>query len=146
MSSIECEICGKDVARLIRVKVEEAILHVCVACQDVGEIVVERAPGLLRDGQLARLEETTLISGYGRLIRRARARKRLTREQLAKQLGEKASVVRRIEEERMLPDERLTKKLESLLGIKLRCGRKAFKPRVRKRRARLTVGDVVELA
>ena len=60
-----------------------------------------------------------LIEGYGNKIRNARRRQDLSHEDLGKKIGEKVSVLQKIETEKMVPDQRLSKKLEHALKIRL---------------------------
>ena len=52
-------------------------------------------------------------------IRKARDSKNLSREELGQKIYEKVSVINRIESGKMIPDIRLTKKLENALNITL---------------------------
>ncbi len=60
-----------------------------------------------------------IVDNYGDIVRKAREKMGLTREQLAKILKEKESVIARIENYEMVPDDKLAKKLERVLKIKL---------------------------
>lgn len=60
-----------------------------------------------------------LIEGYGNIIRNARRRQDLSHEDLGKNIGERVSVLQKIETEKMVPDQRLTRKLEHTLKILL---------------------------
>ena len=60
-----------------------------------------------------------LVEGYGNLIRSARRRQDLSHEDLGKKIGEKVSVLQKIETEKMVPDQRLSRKLEHTLKIRL---------------------------
>ena len=52
-------------------------------------------------------------------MRRAREAKNWSREDLGKKINERVSVINRIESGKMTPDNKLTKKLEKALDIKL---------------------------
>lgn len=91
--------------------------------------------------------ETELIPDYGKMIEKLRGTKGLTREEFAKRLSEKNSVIRRIEEEQMIPNEEIVKKIEGFFGIKLIEKYQEEKiHRERKKKAELTVGDIVEVS
>ena len=90
-------------------------------------------------------EETVFVDNYGKLIITVRKRMNLTREEFAKKINEKESVIKRVESEEMRPNDALSKKIERFLGIKLT---KTYeKKRIDKKpqRGRLTIGDVVEV-
>ena len=60
-----------------------------------------------------------VVEDYPRRIREARERLGFTRELLARLVGEKESVIRRIEEGTLEPTVELARKLEKVLKIKL---------------------------
>ncbi len=65
------------------------------------------------------VERLQPVEGYGDLIRRARERLGLTQEELGMRLGEKASVIRKLEREELIPDRRLAEKLRRVLRIEV---------------------------
>ena len=69
----------------------------------------------------------------------------MSREQFAEKIKEKESVIKRVENEEMTPDDALTEKIERFLEIKLKkpYERKYTEKKVKK--AELTIGDVVEV-
>jgi putative transcription factor len=60
-----------------------------------------------------------LVENFGDKIRQAREKIGLSHEDLGKKLNEKVSLLRKIETEKMKPDNKLAKKLEHVLTIKL---------------------------
>jgi putative transcription factor len=64
-------------------------------------------------------EEIAVVEGFGSLVRRAREDQGLSHEILGRRISERISVIRKVETERMIPDQRLAGKLEHALGIKL---------------------------
>jgi len=68
---------------------------------------------------LEEVERLQPVEGYGDLIRRARERLGLTQEELGMKLGEKASVIRKLEREELIPDRRLAEKLRRVLRIEV---------------------------
>lgn len=69
----------------------------------------------------------------------------MTREEFAEKIKEKESVIRRIENEEMIPDETLTEKIEKFLEIKLTKSYEAKKIEKVLKKTELTIGDVVEV-
>ncbi len=65
------------------------------------------------------IESYSLVENYGLLVKNARERMGLSHEELGAKLGEKASVIRKIEQGKLKPDNVLVKKLEYFLKIKL---------------------------
>ena len=70
---------------------------------------------------------------------------KLTREEFAKKINEKESIIKRIENEEMRPDEALTKKIERFLKIKLKEVYEKKKITGKPRKGALTIGDIIEL-
>jgi len=64
-------------------------------------------------------EDLTVIEHFGSIVREARQRLNLSQEDLGRKISEKVSVIRKIESEKIMPNERLARKLERALGVKL---------------------------
>ena len=64
-------------------------------------------------------EALELVDDFGLRVRRAREGLELSHEDLGRKIGEKVSVLRKIESGRMTPDHRLAEKLEHALRVKL---------------------------
>ncbi len=147
MIDIECLICGKEAEKLNKTFVEGSIVDVCDRCvkfgKKISEPVVYRP--ITRKIELKE-SETELIPDYGKMIAKIRENKGLTREEFAKRLSERESIVRRLEEERMIPNEELVKKIENFLGVKLlQRYEEEKKHKGRKVKPELTVGDIAEI-
>mgnify|MGYP000038160526 CR=1 FL=1 len=64
-------------------------------------------------------EDLELVEDFGELIRKARIRLGLTQQDLAAQLNEKITVIKKIEAGQLRPSIQLAKKLEKFLKIRL---------------------------
>jgi putative transcription factor len=64
-------------------------------------------------------EDLEFVENYGELVREARIRTGLTQEELASQVGEKATVIKKIEHGELRPSIELARKLEKILRIRL---------------------------
>ncbi len=64
-------------------------------------------------------EDLELIENYGELVKEARVRMGLTQEELASQVGEKATVIKKIEHGEFKPSIDLARRLEKFLRIRL---------------------------
>ena len=169
-----CEVCGREIigpAYLARI--EGAELVVCSEC-----VVYASSYRRLRRGERTRraaaqaraqrpmrpqrmraplstrveqAEKLELVEDFGQRIRAAREARGLTQEELGKMIGEKASVISRIEAGKMEPDIVLARKLEHALGLKLlveaeeKAGAavRTVSPMARKG---LTLGDILALS
>jgi len=132
---MNCEICGnRIVGRPTQVTIERTVLSVCQECSRFGTAVdrktasaIERAipkPGpkkyVPKPVKKAQVEEFVLVDNFGEVIRKARESQNLTRDAFAHKLGEKESVIRRIEAGEMYPTADLAKRMERLLKIALK--------------------------
>ena len=133
---MECEICGKPVPENnpIRAKIEGSVMVVCKECSKLGKIQKappkpkyvkqnnkSKRPAATRNRPYSRNDEPSeeLIEDFSLEVRKAREAKNWSREDLGKKINERVSVITRIETGKMTPDNKLTKKLEKALDIKL---------------------------
>ncbi len=141
---VECVLCGSKATR--KAKVEGSILDVCDDCVKYGK-EIPRIEIRKKDKRTPHIEdmEHELVRDFHKTIRKAREKRKLTQEDLAKKLKEKSSVIKRIEEG-WKPPMKLIKKLERFFEIKLR--EKVVETVLDKRMgsSKLTIGDVVEVS
>jgi len=64
-------------------------------------------------------EDLEVVEDFGLRVRQAREKLGLNHEELGRKIGEKVSVLRKIESGRMVPDQKIAAKLEHALRIKL---------------------------
>ncbi|MFC7199593.1 multiprotein bridging factor aMBF1 [Halospeciosus flavus] len=144
---VQCEMCGAETSDPKTIKVEGAELDVCSDCTDFGTQVKtgdsssssstkystssssnssSKSGGSggssgsskrRRRDMFDEMEE--IASDYDERIRNAREAEGLSQEELAKDLSEKASLVRKLERGEMLPTDDVQQKLEKRLGISL---------------------------
>jgi len=92
------------------------------------------------------LEESNeiIVTDFNQIIKNAREKMKLTQEKLAKELNEKASIIKRVENG-WEPPPSLISKLEKFFNIKLteKIEEKAIDKKLDKKK--LTIGDIVEL-
>lgn len=133
--TMKCELCGRDAPYLKEVIIEGSRLMVCPDCAKMGtpatkkekneipktvmeERLQKRAQRQSQRDILTNLEET-LVEDFPDRIRQAREKKRLSREELGHKIQEKASIIGKLENGSLRPDDALRKKLERFLGIQL---------------------------
>ncbi len=156
-----CELCGKDVPRLHKVIIEGVVLNVCDECAKFGkeikngqvpkdvkyippEIIRERIERKRKRSSRDIDEEEILVEDYSERIRNARERLGLTQEKLAKMILEKRTVISKLERGEMRPDEKLIKKLEKALNIKLKEKVTGGYRKEQKKVRGLTLGDMLK--
>jgi len=130
-----CEVCGRQIfGTPIRAIIEGAKMSVCGECaklssgyweskpQRRAKKSVERQPiiPVSRRKPIPSVTETLeLVDDFGQRVRQARRKLELSHEDLGKKIGEKVSVLRKIESGKMTPDHMLAEKLQHALRIKL---------------------------
>jgi putative transcription factor len=123
----ECTLCGKKADELNKIELEGSIVEVCDSCMKFGKVVETKLyKPMAKKIQLGELVEgsdggvATLAPDYGTRVQKAREGKGLTREEFAKAINERESVIKRLEGQTIEPDEALVKKIERFLEIKLK--------------------------
>ena len=145
----QCEMCGADQASLTTTKVEGAELELCSSCTDFGTEVRDESTGSgggkystssstgkssssgsssssggSSGGSSTRPRDMfddmdEIATDYDDRIRKARESRGLSQEELANQLNEKASLIRKLERGDTLPTDDIQRKLEGELEITL---------------------------
>jgi len=64
-------------------------------------------------------EDLEIVEDYNEIVRKARVSLGLTQEELAKQIGEKATIIKKIESGEFRPSISLARKLEKFLRVML---------------------------
>ena len=135
---MECEICGREIyGKTYRAVVDGAKLLVCSDCAQfassswkpepkktspvVKNILSSTHPPQItrRPSQIAMMNEPELVEDYSQRVRKGRERLSLTHEELSRKIGERVSVLQKLETGKMTPDQTLVKKLQHTLKIKL---------------------------
>jgi len=132
-----CEMCGKEVPLTRTVVVEGSRLNVCPNCAKFGEDYRANQSGApisssVIDQRLEKREKrmktkdiyagtssTELVDDYGAVIREAREAKGMDIEKFSASILEKKGTISKVESGSLVPDDKLIKKIEKALGIKL---------------------------
>ncbi len=127
-----CEMCGTEQDRLRTVSVEGTRLGLCDRCSRFGEEIqpAKTRPATLpgaprtrprtRTDRPVREPEYDLAPDFPDRLRRAREAFGWKREELARRINEKLSVLEKLEKGRMRPPDALVAKLERVLKIRPR--------------------------
>lgn len=149
---MRCEICGKNVVgRPVRVKIDGSIMQTCNECSKFGKVQKEppRPVKPRTSPRLPRIREPSyeVSEEFNTVIRMAREKKGWSREDLAKKLYEKASVINRIESGKMIPDIKLARKIEKVLNIKIldKIEDEQVEDISPSKRGGTTIGDIVRI-
>lgn len=147
---MRCEICGRHImGKPAHVKVEGAKLLVCVSCAKLGTPeAVGRAlrPKAKRAVMAPAVSEgMELVPNYAQIIKKARSDLALSQVDLAKRIGEKVSVLKRLEQGKLTPDTRLATKLENKLRIKLFAPRSEVVTRPPPQKKSFSIADLARM-
>ncbi|ADY01123.1 XRE family transcriptional regulator [Vulcanisaeta moutnovskia 768-28] len=169
---LTCDVCGAPIeGEPVIVEIDGAVLTLCQRCarkyvgvkgvkviKGLSQVQVTQQPMTIvrhesRRGVTYRINKPRInadkyevIDNYAELIREARESLGMSRDVLAKVIGVKESILKRIEDGQLIPDIELARKLEKVLGISLLkeaedVGMETQKPVSKS----LTLGDVVTL-
>lgn len=140
-----CEMCGKQTLKVNKVRIDGSILNVCDGCSKFGtplenikstrnikvpettnviHIPVKNRPvpmpkQHIRQRKTEDVEKYQIDPDYAELIRDARTRLAITQDELALKVLERKNVIASVERGVLVPEIRVAKKLERLLGIKI---------------------------
>lgn len=118
----ECDICGRKAGNLYLIELEGAQMVGCSECSRGAKIIEQLTTA--EKVEIARrpqkvVEESEVVENYGQKIKRARELMGVPLKVLAEKINEKESTLFRVEAEHMLPGDKLARKIEKELGIKL---------------------------
>lgn len=144
-----CQLCGESSEDLKKTKIEGAVLKVCNSCSDMGDVVEQKKKQVTKTKKRKsrRPRDTeVLASNYGERVKKARESEKLSIKELADDLNEKASLVKKVEREELKPDKSLANKLSKALDITLYVNPEVSDHEVESSDDRsATLGDVAEV-
>ncbi|MGC8597483.1 MAG: multiprotein bridging factor aMBF1 [Thermocladium sp.] len=170
---VTCDICGKETSNPIIMEIDGAYLNLCERCASkyasaknakvisgvVGPISPNSTPRIVSSKPTPRqqpprksgisikqADKYVVVDDYAELIKGARENLGMERAALARVLGIKDSVLRNIEEGKLIPDIALARKMEKVLGIQLLVSEmEGGEAEVEGLGKDITLGDIVEL-
>ena len=142
-------------------KISGSVIRVCSSCGDLGSEPTHResighrayvAQTLQKRNMKRRYsdidtDDKVLISNYGAVVRKAREKLGMNHATLASKISEKKSILTSVESGNMRPNEKLIKKLENFLKIKLMENVESG-PEIKSKKSGegLTMGDLLKQA
>ena len=156
---MQCELCGAE-AQLEATRVAGSVLRACSACAGSGRRATDRetlgqqvwvANALEKRARRQRardeeLPERVLVADCGSRVRSARQQRGWDQAQLAQRAAEKKSVIAAVETGAREPDDKLLRKLERLLSLKLTEAVATPVVANDRRASALTMGDLLKQA
>ena len=117
---MDCEICGRD-DDLKLVTLRGTRMMVCSKCNKYGVDVPQTyLPNVKKTVAFEGDEDSfEFAENYSKLIQKARQQKGLKRKELAMKINESESYISKVEAGKIKPTEKVVKKLEKFLGIKI---------------------------
>jgi putative transcription factor len=144
----------------ICITVDNSELQVCQKCAPYGKPVDKRTPVSRKISPVVRAVPRTgsrpkkdffdilkdeLLDDYDRIIREAREAKGWSQEDLAENIKEKASLIKKIERSEIIPEDSVRKKLEHTLNIRLTERVEVSGQEVSHFKKDTTLGDIVKI-
>jgi putative transcription factor len=129
---MQCELCGKEYRECRPAEVDGVRMLLCFKCLRHGQGVKEvvETPEKVQRSLASRLKRAKvkdvyenmnkeLVPGWHELIKHARMKKGLSREELGFRIGERTVTIAKIENNDLRPSDSVAEKLEKELGITL---------------------------
>ena len=139
---MNCEICGIEIkGEPYKTKIDNSVMVTCKECSRYGKVQSKPQPTNKRApkgknntnnynnynnkpknkvySRKNKEEEYELVEDYAKIIRQKREIKGFTQKQLGEKIYERESVIHKIENGKMVPDEKIAKKLEKILNIQI---------------------------
>lgn len=129
---MQCELCGKESRGCREAAVDGVNMMLCPDCIKHGEsaIPISKTSANVKRFVLQRVRksapkdiyknmEKELISNWSEVIKKARKKKGLSREDLGFKIGERTVTISKIENGNLRPPDKMIAKLEKELGISL---------------------------
>ena len=132
MIYMQCELCGDEHSKCTPAEVDGVRMMLCSGCMKHGHVIKETniAPTNVQKSLLTRIRrpkekdvyegmDRELVSDWNNLIKNARRKKGISREQLGFNIGERTVTIAKIENGDLRPSDKVAIKLEKELSISL---------------------------
>ena len=129
---MQCELCGDEYSKCRPAEVDGVRMVLCPGCMKHGHGVIEtnKTSTNVQRSLLTRIRrpkekdvyegmDRELVSDWNDLIRNARKKKGISREQLGFNIGERTITIAKIENGDLRPSDKIAMKLEKVLSISL---------------------------
>ena len=153
---MQCELCGKDCPTCREATVDRVPMMLCPQCGRHGEggqptnvsapikRFLQKKIRRSRPKDIYQKMEKELITNYNNIIKEARKKKGLTREDLGFKIGERTVTIAKIENGDLRPSDKTITKLEKELNITLLEEVKTVKPDHTQSGSGMTLGDFIK--
>ncbi len=153
---MQCDMCGKE-TELFLAEIEGTQLKVCERCAKHGKVIkrvlVPRPTEKKETMILSQLQKEpeeeviqVIVHDFAKKIKDAREKLGLKQEDLAKKINERLSLIHQFERSHLEPEEKVAKKLEHFLNIKLvEEHKEKHSPLSHSKSDSLTIGDTITI-
>ena len=144
-----CEISGKEVDKLYKIKVEGTIVRVCKEHISLDTLLSEK-PAKFKASNMpkpspVKEKKTYVVSNYGEIIRKKREKMGLKQKEFALFLAEKDSFINNIESGKQIPSIKTARKIEKYLGVSLISEETSGNASTVSEKKNFTIGDVMNV-
>lgn len=119
---MQCDLCGRNTDNLLDAIIEGTSVQVCLNCSKYGKVITLN-PDAIVEKHIEREQEFSnqnlIVEDYNIRIKKAREKKGLKQEDVARAIAEKESVIHQLETGTLKPSLKLAKKLSVFLDITL---------------------------
>lgn len=143
-----CEMCGKIVDKLSKIKIEGSTMGVCSNCERYGAKLTSPSNNHVKNFSFKKNEEIEemVVSNFAQIIKNEREKRSWKQEDVAKKINEKESLIHAAESGNFNPKLITVKKFERLFEIKLieKSNSKVEYKKEEKNTDGLTIGDLIK--
>ena len=129
---MQCELCGNECFKCFPSNVDGVRMMLCPSCMKYGESIKEKKETIPNVNQSLKTRikrnivkdvyvgmDKELVSNWPEIIKNARLKKELSREELGFRIGERTVTISKIENGDLRPSDKIAEKIEKELSISL---------------------------
>jgi uncharacterized protein (TIGR00270 family) len=132
VKNMQCELCGNECFKCFPSNVDGVKMMLCPSCMKYGKSINEKKEtipntrlslkkrlkrNIVKDVYVGMDKE--LVSNWSEIIKNARMKKELSREELGFRIGERTATIAKIENGDLRPSDKIAEKIEKELSISL---------------------------
>lgn len=141
-----CDLCGYS-GELFSAQIEGSLMNVCKKCLSFGVLIEKKRDFNIEKITRPKAREEPIVllkENYNLLIKELRERLNLTQEELARKLNERVSLIHKIENKELEPNEDTVKKIENFFKIRLTETYSEENIKLDFKSGSLTIGDLLK--
>ncbi|MEK6936981.1 MAG: helix-turn-helix domain-containing protein [Nanoarchaeota archaeon] len=143
-----CDLCGYS-GELFNAQIEGSMMSVCRNCLKFGVLIEKKRDfNVEKAAKIKFIKEEPVVllkEDYNLIVKELREKQNFTQEDLAKKLNEKLSLIHKIENKDIRPNDEVVKKFENFFKVKLTQEYMEEKMKLDFKNNALTIGDLLKL-